>query len=327
MALLITYQLNWQLFLLLLALPSVYPQNKNNNTTACSSEARAAKTIFEFWRENNKGCDFDAANLYKIQKKISLKQNNEQITNLIGDHISSSLMDTLFQQLIATISTKSLSSKPELENVINQLYTEQDKTFIQKIWQKVIDESLQFMNIEDILQQLILLTNGDLKLNILEYILNKYEKEYKSNPKFLPLLTFGVATVLKQRHETKTLIGDPSIGRLLSKLPEQLLTIYQSWNYNVSLLNRHYNEFIYPERNSGPAANKRYLFNFLPTKNYYRVKGKFKLQFNPQGLLTFGAPYDNSYKYLTAEKNSAFICITNGLCYGFVSKVASFMAK
>ncbi|KNC29567.1 hypothetical protein FF38_11498 [Lucilia cuprina] len=186
MALLITYQLNWQLFLLLLALPSVYPQNKNNNTTACSSEARAAKTIFEFWRENNKGCDFDAANLYKIQKKISLKQNNEQITNLIGD---------------------------------------------------------------------------------------------------------------------------PSIGRLLSKLPEQLLTIYQSWNYNVSLLNRHYNEFIYPERNSGPAANKRYLFNFLPTKNYYRVKGKFKLQFNPQGLLTFGAPYDNSYKYLTAEKNSAFICM------------------
>lgn len=307
------HQFNWQLLIwLVFIVPPVYLQLYNNQT-ACTTDTLNAKTVFEFWHDNTAGCEIDATNLYLIHKKLTLnidKLKSDNINYLIGNHVTSTLMETLFNQLIATVSTKILNSKPELEKVINQLYVnEKDKMLVLKIWQKVLDECSLFMRVEDILQQLLLLTNGDLKLNLLEYFLEKYEVQYKTNTRFLPLITFGVTNVLRQRQLSRAPIGDPSIGRLLSKLPEQLLTIYQSWNYNISLLNLHYQEFIFPERNDDPTTSKRYLVSFIPGKNTFKVKGKFKLQFNPKGLLTFGAPYGSTYGYVNAEQGSAFICL------------------
>lgn len=300
---------------LLTCLHPVYLQHFNNSES-CSTATFAAEKVSDFWPEATLGCEIEVKNLIKIHKKILLnkaQQNKDQISDLVDGHIRSALTQYLFDQLIALVSTKSLSSRTDVQEVFDQLYNEQDRRLLLEVWQKVLDETFLFMSADDILQQLLEVANGDLKLNLLHYLLKKYENQSPQSYKFLPLLTFGVSAVIKQRLLAHEPLADPDIGRLMAKLPQQLLTIFQSWNYNVSVLNVHANDYIFSERNNGVAANKRFLFSFLPAKNTFRVKGKFKMQISASGLITLGAPYAHSYSYLTAEAGSAFICLNCAL--------------
>lgn len=296
--------------LLLFTLPLVHLQS--NNLTICNTESIATRTIFEFWHEATGDCELDTSNLFEMRQKLLENHNNDKITELLNNHVSSSLMEVLFNQIMATISTKSsIRSKPDFQKIINNLYAE-DKTFVLKIWQQALAESMLFMDTQSVIQHILLIEeNNELKLDLFDYLLNKYEGQHSNDQRLMPLLVYGITSM-----EKEIAIGDninPKVNihlsKILQKLPEPLLVLYQPWAHNITLLNKQYNDYIFAERNIGPAENKRYIFTFMPNQNKYKSKGYFKVQLNAKGMLAIGAFYGPSYKYIAAEDHSAFMCL------------------
>ena len=297
--------------LLLFALPLVHPQG--NNLTICNTETIATKTVFEFWHQATDDCELDTSNLFEMRQKLLENHNNDQINELLSNHVSSSLMGVLFNQIMATISTKSsIRSKPDFQKIINTLYAE-DKTFIMKIWQQALTESILFMDIQNIIQHILLIEeNNELKLDLFDYLLNKYKGQHTNDQRLMPLLVYGITSMEKEiafEDNTKNTKFNNNLLKILQKLPEPLLVLYQHWAHNITLLNKQYNDYIYAERNIGPADNKRYIFTFMPNQNKYKSKGYFKVQLNAKGMLAIGAYYGPSYKYIAAEDHSAFMCL------------------
>lgn len=299
----------------LFTLPLVHLQTlrQNNNLTVCNTDTIATKTIFEFWHEATDGCELDTNNLIQIRKKLSENlgnHNNDKITEQLSNHISSYLMELLFKQIMAIITTKSsIEAKPDFDKLINNLYT-QDRNFILKIWQQALNESTLFMDIQSIIQHILLIDkNNELKLDLLQYLLTKYEGKYQNDHKLMPLLVYGITSIEKEllnANVTSTRLN-VNLSEMIQKLPQPLLLLYQSWSHNISLFNKHYNDYIFTERTMGPANGKRYIFTFMPNQNKYKFKGFFKVQLNAKGMVAIGALYGSAYKYIAAEDHFAFI--------------------
>ena len=305
--------------ILIFALPVIHLQYLNQCyvTTICNTETKATKIISEFWHKTTGNCEPDTKNLYEMRKKLQEYEENyhyDFFNELLSAHINTSLMELLFRQIMNKISTKTLkNAEPHshLDEIVNDLYTE-DRKFILKIWQQVLDAIAVFMDMHSIIQHILLNEkNNEFKLDMLHYLLYKYENQYSVDQRVMPTLVYAITTVGEEiSNGNYNIKAYETLKEIINtKLPKPLATLYLSQSfYNVSLLNRQHNKFIFPDVDGGPSDNKRFILT-LVSNLPYNIKGVFKVEINAEGMVAFSAFYKPVYRYIVAEDHTALICL------------------